>query len=72
MLEKADLHVLYGLVNGNALEFRRKYVECFPNNYLRFTQMLKPNLCLQEKGTSAKSRNIIYYIVYSMHSSLAT
>lgn len=33
--EMANMHFLYGLANGNALEARRMYAQRYPNNRLR-------------------------------------
>lgn len=59
-VEMANMHFLYGLANGNALEARRMYAQRYPNNRLPCSDTFtKLHIRLQETGTFAKSKNII-------------
>lgn len=57
--EMANMHFLYGLANGNALEARRLYAERYPENHLPCSQTFTMlHLRLQDTGTFARSQNI--------------
>ena len=55
--EMAQMHFMYGLANGNALEARRLYAERFPNRRVPCSETFtRLHLRLEETGSFAKSK----------------